>query len=340
MRGVFRSAGLRLLILFVASAFGPRVAYPAQADWVASAFPERAHDFGKVARGSKLRHSFRVVNQTDRPIRIQGWRTKCGCTEVRLGAKVIPPGSQSFVEATLDTTRFTGPKSSGLTLVLDQPAAREVELGLTCDIQSELTVSPGLADFGTVTRSDRPQLVLGLLYGGPRPDWRVVEMKTNSAALSARLEDAGPSGTGARQYRLTASLDPQGLREGRFKDQITLITNDPRMPQVPISVAARIQSVVALSPAVIDLGKLKVGQEVEQTVLVRAPTAFKVVKAEVVAGECEVPPPSDEAKNLHVMKLRFRGAGEVGPAHAIVEFTTDVANEPPIRLTAFINIVP
>src|SRR4051812_28320783 len=31
-------------------------------DWVSQTFPERSHDFGTVARGSKVHHTFRVVN--------------------------------------------------------------------------------------------------------------------------------------------------------------------------------------------------------------------------------------------------------------------------------------
>ncbi|MFM1803010.1 MAG: hypothetical protein RJA81_2362, partial [Planctomycetota bacterium] len=39
-------------------------------DWVASVFPDRTHDFGTVAKGSKLRHSFRITNSTEKEIHI------------------------------------------------------------------------------------------------------------------------------------------------------------------------------------------------------------------------------------------------------------------------------
>src|SRR4051812_48571022 len=80
---------------------------PAVAEsWVETIFPERAYDFGTVARGSKIRHAFRLVNRTGQDVRIADWRTKCGCTEVRVGARVIPPGTQTVIEAVLDTTKF------------------------------------------------------------------------------------------------------------------------------------------------------------------------------------------------------------------------------------------
>src|SRR5689334_10817395 len=92
-------------------------------EWVDSALPERAFDFGTVARGSQVRHAFALVNRSDQEIRIVDWRTKCGCTNVRVGAKVIPPGTQTTIEATIDTTRFLGYKPSGLTLIFDRPTS-------------------------------------------------------------------------------------------------------------------------------------------------------------------------------------------------------------------------
>src|SRR5437764_6232446 len=90
--------------------------------WVGSVFPERSFDAGTVARGSKVRHTFRLVNRLDQEVRIADWKTKCGCTEVRVGARSIPPGTQTTIEAVLDTTKFLGFKPSGLTLVLDLPS--------------------------------------------------------------------------------------------------------------------------------------------------------------------------------------------------------------------------
>ncbi len=84
-------------------------------------FPERVHDFGVVARGSQVRYTFPVINRTDMEVRILDWKTKCGCTNVRVGSKVIPPGTQTTVEATIDTTRFSGHKASGLTLTSRPP---------------------------------------------------------------------------------------------------------------------------------------------------------------------------------------------------------------------------
>ncbi len=72
------------ILVFLIAAGPARAADP---DWLAGVFPERGYDFGTVARGSQIRHTFLVVNRTNSDIRIADWRPKCGCTEVRVGAR-------------------------------------------------------------------------------------------------------------------------------------------------------------------------------------------------------------------------------------------------------------
>ena len=167
-----------------------------QPDWVARVFPERAHDFGIVARGSQVRHAFPVVNRTDMEVRIVDWRTKCGCTNVRVGSKVIPPGTQTTIEATIDTTQFVGYKASGLTLVLDRPLVTEVDLNMNCFIRADITLTPGLVDFGIVRPSDKPATV--------DPD---SELRRRPLELgNRRHEDPDRQGQGDRQgARATAT---------------------------------------------------------------------------------------------------------------------------------------
>src|SRR5262249_33416521 len=115
-------------------------------DWLSQVFPERIHEFGTVARGSRLHCSFPIINRADFQARILRWKTKCGCPTVRVGSKVIPPGPQTQVEAPLDTTRFDRQKASGVTLFLDRPAIIEVDLNMNCFIRSDITMTPGVFD--------------------------------------------------------------------------------------------------------------------------------------------------------------------------------------------------
>jgi hypothetical protein len=309
------------------------------ADWTDAVFPTRSHDFGTVARGSKVRHSFKLINSTQQEIHIASWRTKCGCTDVRVGARDIPPGTQTVIEAVIDTTKFTGFKPSGLTLVLDRPAVAEVDLNLSCFIRGDLTLNPGQADFGVVNRSTRPKVELMLTYVGGQPDWAVQKMATISDHVVAELRETGRSPGGQVNYQLTATLKPSAP-VGFFKDEITLETNDPSSPKFPVSVSAVVQSNVIVSPTVIPLGNVKPGQTVQRTILVRSSQPFKIESVRPGKPELTAAPVPDQAKAMHSVVVTFKAPAQVGPYNAAIEFQTDLKDEPPSRVMTFATVVP
>ena len=309
------------------------------ADWAATVFPDRSHNFGTVARGSKVRHSFPVINSTNEIIRIQSYVTKCGCTDVRLGAKEIPPGTQTVIEATIDTTRFEGHKPSGLTLNIDRPTPTQIELGLECFIQSELTLNPGQVDFGIVNRSSGAQAELNLAYAGPQPGWAITGAATVSDHIVARL-DAQPRAPGSPLvYRLAVKLNPS-VPVGHFKDEITLKTNDPNVPTIPVSVAALVQSNVTVAPSVINLGAVRPGETVQRTFVVRSAQPFKVVAADSKQSEITVAAAADQARPLHSMTFTFKAPATPGAFNAPIEIRTDMKDEPATRLMTFATVVP
>lgn len=311
-----------------------------QAQDLTQAFPQRSHDFGTVARGSKVRHSFPIVNNTDSEIEIANVRTKCGCTEYKLGSKVIPPGTQTTVEAVLDTTKFQGYKASGLTLILSRPYATEVDLNLTSFIRTDLVTNPGSVDFGVVNRSGEPKVTIRVSYAGGRPDWAITKMQTVSANVVARAVELSRSPGGQVEYELTATLKPGAIEPGNFKDEITLITNDQATPNFPISVAANVQSAVSVSPAILSLGRVKVGDTVKKTVLVRSGKPFKVLEMTGEEGsgfEAQIDPNSDP-RPLHQIPVTFKVPDKPGPYHATLEFKTDVQGDPVAKLSTFATV--
>jgi hypothetical protein len=309
-------------------------------DWVAVALPERAYDFGTVARGSQIRHAFPLINRSDREIRIADWRTKCGCTNVRVGAKVIPPGTQTTIEATIDTTKFLGFKPSGLTLIFDRPTFVEVDLNVSCFIRGDIVMNPGQIDFGIVRRSDKmPPASLTLTYAGGRSDWEVTKMKTQSAKVKAELRELSRTADGQMNYSLTATLQT-GVSTGYFKDEITLLTNDPGSPSIPISVVANIQSAVAVSPSIINFGELRPGESVAKTVVARSGQPFSIT---ALTTNLEALQPVEEdktARAAHLVKLTLKAPEQSGPFHGILTIQTDIKDEPPAVLKTFATVTP
>jgi len=331
-----------LLVLTVWFGFSTGAAPAGESDWVTAVFPERAHDFGNVARGSQLRHSFPVVNKTGSEIRIANWRAKCGCTNVRVGARVIPPGTQTTIEATIDTTKFQGHKASGLTLILSSPTYAEVDLNLSCLILGEIVMSPGQIDFGVLRPDSKlPSASLTLTYAGGRSGWEIVQIKTQSTRVKARGEEQSHSADGQIRWAVTATLQP-GLTNGYFKDEITLITNDTPPQKIPIWVVANIQSAVTVTPSIINFGQVRAGETISRSnvVHVRSSAPFSLTK--LTASQSDLQPLEEKTGPLsdHALNLTLKAPATAGPFHAIVKIETDLKDEPPSQVKIFATVIP
>ena len=309
-------------------------------DWLTAVFPERAHDFGNVARGSHIRHTFPIINRTNSEIRIADWRTKCGCTDVKVGARVIPPGTQTTVEATLDTTKFLGYKASGLTLVIDRPAFAEIDLNLTCVIRGDITLAPGELDFGTVRRSEnRAAVTLSLTYAGGRPDWEIAEMKTQSARVKATAKELNRTTDGQIHWTITATLEP-GPSTGYFKDEVTLVTNDSPPQAIPISVVANVQSAVTVIPSIINFGPVRPGQSISKVVHVRSASPFSITKIDADRPELQATDQQKGSASDHPVNVTIQAPTTAGPFHGVVKIESDLKDEPAARIKAFATIIP
>jgi hypothetical protein len=278
------------------------------------------------------------VNTTNYDIHIASWRPKCGCTEVKVGARDIPPGTQTTIEATLDTTKFQGYKASGLILVLDRPSFVEVDLNLASFIRGDVMLNPGHVDFGVVPRGSKPRVALNLSYFGGRPDWNITKVNTIGPQVSAEVRKVSQSPGGAIQYQITTTLD-EAAPSGYFKDEITLITNDATAPAIPITVTANVQATVNV-PSTVYLGKVKSGQVVRKNLLVKATKPFKVTGVTPQKPDISANGSFEDAKQFHTLVLTFKAPTTPGPYSATVEIMTDLKDEPPAKLTTFATIVP
>jgi hypothetical protein len=326
-------------VAFFLAAWALLAARPVAAQqWAESLFPERQFDFGTVARGSKVRHAFKLVNRTQQDVHIMSWEAKCGCTDIKIGAQDIPPGTQTNIEAVIDTTRFQGFKPSGLTLHIDRPQYARVELNLSCFIRGDILVNPGQADFQVIPRSSERAVTLTLNYYGGQTNWGVTKMVTQSPHVVAKVEQQSRS-EGQASYLLTATLKPT-VPTGFFKDEITLYTNDPSSPTIPISVTANVQSAVTVAPSILMLGRVKPGAEVKKVVAVRSAQGFKLTSVKADKPDLTGTPDNDAAKPSHLVTLTFKAPSQPGPFNAVLEIGTDVKDEPPAKLTAFATVAP
>ena len=100
-----------------------------------SRFPEgRDYNFGKVRRGTSLKHAFRIVNTSDVPLRLTSVRVSAGCMTGSVSKRVLQPSEEGKVEVTVDTGRFVGSKTMLLFLEVEQRGTTErLRFSITAD---------------------------------------------------------------------------------------------------------------------------------------------------------------------------------------------------------------
>jgi rhodanese-related sulfurtransferase len=66
------------------------------------------YDFGSVAEGTVVTHTFVLTNRGDETLTITGTRASCGCTTTALSKSSLAPGESVTLEARVDTSHFGG----------------------------------------------------------------------------------------------------------------------------------------------------------------------------------------------------------------------------------------
>jgi hypothetical protein len=79
-------------------------------------FREYQYDFGKVADGKKISHTFIFDNKGTANLIITSASTTCGCTVSKYNTKPIPPGSNGNLEVVFDTSGREGMQTKTITV--------------------------------------------------------------------------------------------------------------------------------------------------------------------------------------------------------------------------------
>ncbi|MEQ8520093.1 MAG: DUF1573 domain-containing protein [Cytophagales bacterium] len=80
------------------------------------AFAEEAYDFGDINQGDKVTHVFKFKNEGSVPLLISNVQTTCGCTVPEWPKTPIPPGAESEIKATFNSSGKMGQQNKVITI--------------------------------------------------------------------------------------------------------------------------------------------------------------------------------------------------------------------------------
>lgn len=271
--------------------------------WAYKMFAETHHDFGIVSRNAKTEHSFVIENCFEEDVHIASVRSSCGCTKPIIVKNTLKSWEKSEIIAQFNTRSFIGTKSAAITVVIDRPYYAEVQLTVGGTIRSDIVVEPGEVRFGDVDYGTTKSVDLKVSYAGRR-DWKITDIRGNSEFLQVKLDPA------TRQGNLATYLMHIRLKDnadiGELHDELIVVTNDERDSTFTLPVTGRVVPPVQVSPTLVSLGEVPVGQQRQQRVVVRAKKPFSITAIDCEDSRFQFTLPTGD-KPVHVIPFVFTG---------------------------------
>ena len=312
------------------------------AGWADSMFPERAFNFGPVPRGAKVKHDFVLVNRLAEPVTILNLRPSCGCTSGKASASTVNPGQTAVIEAQMDTRNFLGLKSTILYVTLVTASGREAEvrLGVNSNILADIVLNPGSIDFGTVRKGEAASQILTVDRIGA-PGWRFERMVSASRVLTAQLVETRRDSQGGTSYKLTVGIKADAPA-GPVRDEIRLLSNDRETPSIPVMVTAYVRGDLTAAPSVLTMGEATSTAGKQGKFVLRASRPFAITQVAGAGDGFSVVPSDGTRKTMHVLTVEYKPEeGQTrGDLRRVFRVQTDLADEPPLDLTATLHVAP
>lgn len=264
----------------------PLTAHAQDLSWGQKMFGKQSHDFGVVARGADVSYRMPIENLYQETINIVDVRTGCSCISAAASKTQLLSGEKGYLEIKMDTVRFSKERKSQVTVSLSmegpQSAYQQVVLPVQGYIRTDVVLTPGGAEFGSVAEGTAQERQIQLAYAG-RPDWKVLDVKSKNPNILVKCDETGRNPDGTVNYLLNVSLKA-GAPKGDLRDRVIIQTNDENNPEIPVLVEARIESEFTITPAEIHLGNLAPGQSKTQNVVIKGRKPFSIEKMESDSG--------------------------------------------------------
>jgi Protein of unknown function (DUF1573) len=312
---MLRSVVLANLLLVVVTSVAPAK------EWAQKMFSATQHDFGHVARGAKAEFAFEVQNQYEEDVHIADVRTSCGCTTPTITKATLKTWEKGAIVATLNTRSFVGQRNSTLTVVIDKPFYAEVHLLIAGYIHSDVDFQPGAVAFGDVELGAGSAQSVTVTCRG-RPNWQISDVRSANSHLEVDLSDPVRQ-PGLTSYKMHVRLKPDAPA-GVLQDQLTIVTNDQRLPTVSVPIEGRVLPPLTLTPSPLLFGTLSPGQTATKQLVITGKQPFAILNIAADHGSVQFKTAPDVSKKVHLVPVTLTAPEQSGEFHYSITVETDL----------------
>jgi hypothetical protein len=258
--------------------------------------------------------------------------------------RVIPPGQEGQIVATVDTTKYRGRIGKSVKITTSDPNLRTTTLSLQADVLSWLEVLPSWTANLSTELGNAVQKTLYLRGQDKSKGLGELTALSSSPLVTPTLEkiEPGSEDAGKGDYRLKMDLSPEAP-VGRISGKVT-ITEQGR--NIDVGFTGRVNGPIAVFPAAINLIAQPAGSGRPDrlagviTLQVRPehpPFAIQGMAADDERLELE--PMSDPEKRRHRIAVRWKSKDAKGDFRGTIRIETDNPSMPEIEVPFRVRIL-
>lgn len=200
-------------------------------------------DFGRIAAGSEVRHTFVVKNVSRKPLAIRKVMSECACTASVVSNKELGPRGESRVEVSMDTSGYMGQMQKKCQVILEPNDVAPVLLVVRAHIFSPTAFfSTNRIYLGEVPSGMTAVKTISVLHKDCLPEgWRIASARCSSDSIQVGWDET--------EGKVTCTL--RGNRPlGPISEYLLLRTEEARgSSEVRIPIEGCVVSPYRLCPA-------------------------------------------------------------------------------------------
>ncbi len=212
--------------------------------------PKTQHDWGVISDTTPVEYTFEFTNITDETIRVN-ISASCGCTVGQIEKNILAPGETTRATARFDPKGRSGVQTKTVTISVTDPPGKysNASMVLTSDVKALVSLDQPKLHFSDV---DHRAGVSGrLVVTGRKEGFEVNSASAQHPNVKVKVGQPQPLAAGSEtltRVELEVTIEP-GAPIGSLTSQITINTNDERVPSTTAMVSAEIVGTVRATPA-------------------------------------------------------------------------------------------
>jgi len=216
-----------------------------------------------------------------------------------------------------------------------QPRPEEVSLLVTANGRDDFSMTPDSIAFGNIRKgADAKAAIKVTLVGDAKWDIKEVKCDSNYIVPVATLVKRERNEV---TFEITATVRPD-LPVGKWYTDVWLTTSNASLAKVRVPLTVDVNPAVSVTPLALSLGDIKIGDNIEQNLLVKGDKPFKIKSVKGSDPLVTVTGMGSESKVLHILKVKIT-PDKTGAISRDLAVVTDEGDDTTVTIPVRANAV-